>query len=60
MKIYLTIFGKPRYLGLMKADEKKIKNVGSVVIKTERGYELGMLGGPLSDEQKTKLQNLKT
>ena len=57
MKIYLTIFGKPRYLGLMKADEKKIKNVGSVVIKTERGYELGMLGGALSDEQQEKYKN---
>ena len=57
MKIYLTIFGKPRYLGLMKADEKKIKNAGCVVIKSERGYELGFLGGALSPEQQEKYKN---
>ena len=57
MKIYLTIFGKPRYLGLMKADEKKIKDSRSVVIKTGRGYELGMLGGALSEEQQEKYKN---
>jgi len=57
LKIYLTIFGKPRYLGLMKADEKKIKNAGCVVIKSERGYELGFLGGALSPEQQEKYKN---
>ena len=57
MKIYLTIFGKPRYLGLVKVDEKIIKDSRSLVIRTERGYELGMLGGPLSEEQQEKYKN---
>ena len=57
MKIYLTIFGKPRYLGLMKADEKRIKNAQCIVVKSERGYELGFLGGPLSDEQQEKYKS---
>ncbi len=57
MKIYLTIFGKPRYLGLVKVDERKIKNANCIVIKSERGYELGFLGGPLSDEQQEKYKS---
>ena len=57
MKIYLTIFGKPRYLGLVKVDERKIKNADCIVIKSERGYELGFLGGPLSDEQQEKYKS---
>ena len=53
----MTIFGKPRYLGLVKVDEKIIKDSRSLVIRTERGYELGMLGGPLSEEQQEKYKN---
>ena len=61
MKIYLTIFGKPRYLGLARIDDKVYeanKNFFEghnknrwVVLKTPRGIELGVLGGRLSPEQ---------
>ena len=57
MKIYLTIFGKPRYLGLVKIDEKKVKDTNLAVVKTSRGYEMGVLGGALSDEQQEKYKN---
>ena len=53
MKIYLTIFGKPRYLGLVKL--KRDIN-GWIVIKTSRGYEMGLPGGALSEEQQKKFQ----
>ena len=60
MKIYLTIFGKPRYLGLVKIDDEKIfddKKPAWIVIKTSRGYEMGLPGGALSEEQEEKYQN---
>ncbi|MBR1485679.1 MAG: hypothetical protein IJ597_00295 [Synergistaceae bacterium] len=41
----------------MKGDERKIKDSRSVVINSERGYELGMLGGALSHEQQEKYKN---
>ena len=53
----MTIFGKPRYLGLVKIDEKKIQNNNLAVIRTSRGFEMGMLGGALSDEQQEKYKN---
>ena len=58
MKIYLTIFGKPRYLGLMKVkDDITFDDSGWVVLKTPRGYEMGLPGGALSDEQQEKYQS---
>ncbi len=61
MKIYLTIFGKPRYLGLARIDDVTYENNKNffeghnrnrwVVLKTPRGIELGLLGGRLSPEQ---------
>ncbi|MBQ7196324.1 MAG: hypothetical protein IJS40_02830 [Synergistaceae bacterium] len=58
MKIYLTIFGKPRYLGLMKVkDDINFENAGWVVVKTARGYEMGLPGGALSEEQEEKYQS---
>ena len=53
MKLYLTIFGKPRYLGLVKLN-KDIN--GWIVLKTSRGYEMGLPGGALSEEQQEKYQ----
>jgi len=41
----------------VKVDERKIKNADCIVIKSERGYELGFLGGPLSDEQQEKYKS---
>ncbi len=62
MNVYLTIFGKPRYLGLAKIDNVKIlhdleENKSRwIVIKTPRGYEMGLPGGRLSPEQEEKYQ----
>lgn len=62
MNVYLTIFGKPRYLGLAKIDDGKIlhdleENKSRwIVIKTPRGYEMGLPGGRLSPEQEEMYQ----
>ena len=55
MNTYLTIFGKPRFLGLMKVNNDKIDMPPHwAVIRTSRGYEMGLPGGMLSDEQQEK------
>ena len=53
MNVYLTIFGKPRYLGLTKVDTETLTSKW-VVLKTSRGYEMGLPGGMLSEEQQEK------
>ena len=53
MTTYLTIFGKPRYLGLATVKDT-IDISGWAVIKTVRGYEMGLPGGVLNDEQQAK------
>ena len=50
MSIYLTIFGKPRYLGLIRLTQDRL-NSKWVILKTSRGYEMGLPGGMLSEEQ---------
>ena len=57
MNTYLTIFGKPRYLGLTEFRDKNFLQDSStrwIVIRTSRGYEMGLPGGMLTDEQKEK------
>ena len=56
MNTYLTIFGKPRYLGLMKLEDDTLATANSrwTVLKTSRGYEMGLPGGVLTDEQQEK------
>lgn len=62
MNVYLTIFGKPRYLGLAKINNEKIlqdleaNKSQWVVLKTPRGIEMGLPGGRLSPEQEEKYQ----
>lgn len=55
MNTYLTIFGKPRYLGLVRT-KTDISRSPYTVIRTPRGYEMGLPGGRLSDEQQAKYQ----
>ncbi len=67
MRVYLTVFGKPRYLGIAKisneiyeANRNFFEGHAStrwVVLKTPRGLELGALGGALSPEQKEKYES---
>ena len=57
MSIYLAIFGKPRYLGLV--DIKNQCSGGTwVLLKTMRGLEMGFLGGALSEEQEEKYRRV--
>ena len=57
MSIYLAIFGKPRYLGLV--DIKKQCGGGTwILLKTMRGLEMGLLGGALSPEQEEKYRKV--
>lgn len=54
MTIYLTIFGKPRYLGIMRTSEESAEKFYCpewLVIRTSRGYEMGLPGGIITPEQ---------
>ena len=57
MNIYLAVFGKPRYLGLMDIGEPGPKTGCWIVVKTIRGLEMALLGGTLSQEQETKYRS---
>ena len=57
MSLYLAVFGKPRYLGLVNIDEPAPSAGSWVVIKTGRGVEMALLGGFLSQEQEEKYRN---
>lgn len=56
MSIYLTIFGKPRYLGLTRIDDDKPAAAVPIwsVLRTSRGYEMGLPGGFLNERQQEK------
>lgn len=57
MSIYLAVFGKPRYLGLVDMPNPAPKAGQWIVIKTVRGMEMGLLGGALSQEQEAKYRS---
>ena len=55
MSIYLATFGKLRYLGLADIAEDAVpRTTRWVLIRTARGLEMGLIGGPLSPEQEAK------
>ena len=55
MNTYLTIFGKPRYLGLMRINDEEFSHHNRwIVLKTSRGYEMGLMGGMLTQEQEAR------
>lgn len=54
MSTYLTIFGKPRYLGFADIDDEMEFNLERpkwAVIRTVRGYEMGLPGGVVTQTQ---------
>ena len=54
MSTYLTIFGKPRYLGFAEIDSEMgfdLERPKWAVLRTARGYEMGLPGGVLTPEQ---------
>ena len=57
MSIYLAIFGKLRYLGLVNI-EKQCNGGTWVLLETMRGLEMGTLGGALSPEQEEKYRKV--
>ena len=60
MNTYLTIFGKPRYLGMTKINYERFADsvhAKWIVVKTARGYEMGLPGGTLTDEQQEKFRS---
>ena len=65
MKTYLTIFGKPRYLGFTNINDSmlltELENNHSrwLVLKTFRGYEMGLPGGLVTPEQAEKYHSEK-
>ena len=60
MSIYLTIFGKPRYLGLVEIETPSPERGSRIVAETMRGLELAVVGGPLSLEQEDRYRNTCT
>ena len=61
MNLYLTIFGKPRYLGLARISDNNNFLDGDkprwAVLRTPRGYEMGLPGGVLTPEQQEKFRD---
>lgn len=54
MSVYLTIFGKPRYLGFAEINGDEgfdLERPKWAVIRTSRGYEMGLPGGVVTPEQ---------
>lgn len=55
MKTFLILYGKPRYLGFLKAEENVPFSKGdSVVIESARGREIGIVAGPIGPEQEER------
>ena len=59
MNTYLAIFGKPRYLGLVRVDDENFSadKPKWVVLKTFRGLEMGLLNGKITDEQLSRFRS---
>ena len=54
MSTYLTIFGKPRYLGFAEINDDmgfNLEHPKWAVIRTARGYEMGLPGGIVTQTQ---------
>ena len=54
MSIYLTTFGKLRYLGLAEMADEPRTATRWALLRTVRGLEMGLLGGALSQEQEAR------
>jgi cell fate regulator YaaT (PSP1 superfamily) len=55
LKTFLILYGKPRYLGFLKAEEDLVLRKGdSIVIESQRGREIGIVAGPISPAQEER------
>jgi cell fate regulator YaaT (PSP1 superfamily) len=55
---YLGIYGKPRYLGIIKCDEE-LKKGDITVVESHRGDEFAIVAGEITDEQDLSYRQLK-
>jgi len=51
LKSCLVIFGKPRYLGLIRDDGADLAKGMEIIVSSARGDEIGVVAGPITDEQ---------
>ena len=56
MSVYLTIFSKLRYLGLVEINKEENLNINNklALLNTMRGQELGLICGELETEQQER------
>ena len=52
MSMYLTIFGKPRYLGLVLAEDGTTFEKGEqILVESSRGTEIAVVAGEITERQ---------
>jgi len=56
LTIYLVIFGKPRYLGIVEIPDIVPEKGSSIIIDTMRGTEMGIVAGPITEVQEEKFR----
>lgn len=57
--MYLTIFGKPRYLGLIVAeDEEHFEKGDRLLVESSRGLEIAIIAGEITEHQKEMYRSI--
>ena len=60
MTIYLVIFGKPRYLGIVDIKDLAPEKGSQIIVDTMRGTEMGVVAGPITEIQEEKFRTACT
>lgn len=60
MTIYLVIFGKPRYLGIVDITDLVPEKGSRIIVDTMRGMEMGVVAGPITEIQEEKFRTACT
>jgi cell fate regulator YaaT (PSP1 superfamily) len=59
LRMYLTIFGKPRYLGSVEVDDELALEKGArLLIESSRGVETAVVAGELTEKQETLYRSI--
>lgn len=57
--MYLTIFGKPRYLGLLEAEDENVFEKGEqLLIESSRGVETAVVAGEITEKQEAAYRSI--
>ncbi len=57
--MYLTIFGKPRYLGLVVAEnETEFQKGDQLLVETSRGLEIALIAGEVTERQEALYRSI--